>query len=174
MPGPGAYVVGKEEREEANEVLATGYFSRYGDPKNPEFKQKVFTLEKEFASYCGVKYCIATSSGTASLFICLLALGIKPGDEVIVPGFTFVASYSAVIFAGAIPVLMEHILSYFREIGREYKKESLPKTDEILKRSVNISVGVVDPGIGSGFGIKLNSSDEEIEKAASSIRKAVL
>ncbi len=68
---------------------------------------------------------------------------------------------------------MEHILRYFREIGREYRKGSLPRTDDLLARSLNISVGVVDPGIGSAFGININSSEEEIDRVASEIEKAV-
>jgi dTDP-4-amino-4,6-dideoxygalactose transaminase len=107
MPGPGAFVIGKEEREEIEEVLATGYFSRYGDPQDDRFRRKVYNLETEFARYSGVKHCVATSSGTASIYIALKALGIGPGDEVIVPAYTFVASYSAIIFAGAVPVLAE-------------------------------------------------------------------
>ncbi len=107
MPGPGSYLFGKEEIDEVMDVLETGYISRYGDLDNPAFKQKVFQLEKEYAKYTGIKYCVATSSGTASLMICLLAMGIKLGDEVIVPGYTFIATYSAVIFAGGIPILTE-------------------------------------------------------------------
>jgi dTDP-4-amino-4,6-dideoxygalactose transaminase len=105
--GPGGYRIGKEEKEEVMDVLSTGYLFRYGKLDDTDFKHKVYSLEQEFAKYQGVKYCVATSSGTSALLISLLALGLKPGDEVIVPGYTFVASYSAVIFAGGIPVLSE-------------------------------------------------------------------
>ena len=74
---------------------------------DPRFLHKVATLEKEFAKYCGAKYALATSSGTASLVSSILALGLQPGDEVIVPAYTFVASYSALIFPGIVPVLAE-------------------------------------------------------------------
>jgi len=394
MPGPGHYLIGKEEREEVLEVLESGYFSRYGDPNNPNFKQKVYTLEREFAAYSGVKHCVATSSGSGSLYVALKALGIGAGDEVIVPAYTFVASYTATIFAGATPVLteidesltidpadiekritkktkavmpvhmlgnpsdldaistiarnhglnmvedscqaagasykgrkigsigeiggfslnffktitagdgglvvtddddlywrafaihdqghtpnrtglqvgersiigfnfrineltgavalaqlrkmdritgklrankakvkeilkgvggvtfrrlndadgecgtlltlifptkekaqrvaaklgtvtmdhsgwhvyfnMEHILEYFREQGKELGRGSFPKTDDILERSVNFSVGVVDPGIGAAYGININSSDSEIEEKAAELKKAIL
>jgi dTDP-4-amino-4,6-dideoxygalactose transaminase len=107
MPGPGHYWIADEERKEVLDVLESGYLSRYGDPDNPRFKQKVYTLEREFAAYSGVKHCVATNSGTGSLYIALKALGIGPGDEVIVPAYTFVASYTATIFAGATPVLAE-------------------------------------------------------------------
>jgi len=107
LPGPGSYWIGEEERKEILDVLSTGHVSRYGDLEDPAFRHKVFTLENEFASYVGVPHALATSSGTSALMICMLALGIEPGDEVIVPAYTFVASYSAAIFVGAVPVLCE-------------------------------------------------------------------
>lgn len=107
MSGPGAYWFGKEEMESVMEVMQSGYLFRYGNEKDPNFLHKVSTLEKEFAHYCGVKYALATSSGTSSLLVSLIALGLKPGDEVIVPAYTFVATYSACIFAGCVPVLAE-------------------------------------------------------------------
>ena len=107
MSGPGAYWYGKEEMEAVNEVMQAGYLFRYGSESNPKFLHKVSTLEKEFANYCGANHALATSSGTSSLLVSLLAMGLKPGDEVIVPAYTFVATYSAVIFAGCVPVLAE-------------------------------------------------------------------
>jgi dTDP-4-amino-4,6-dideoxygalactose transaminase len=107
MPGPGSYWIGQEEKEQILDVLASGHISRYGSLDDPKFKQKVFTFEKELAECCGTKHALATSAGTASLIISLLALGIKSGDEVIVPAYTFVATYSATIFVGAVPILTE-------------------------------------------------------------------
>ncbi len=107
MPGPGAYWFGKEEMEAVMEVMKGGYLFRYGSETDPKFLHKVSTLEKEFARYCGAKFALATSSGTSSLVASVLALGLKPGDEIIVPAYTFVASYSSVIFAGIVPVLAE-------------------------------------------------------------------
>lgn len=107
MPGPGAFWLGEEEKKEVMDVISSGFLSRYGDLDNPDFRHKVYSLEKEFARYCGVKHAIATNSGTNSLFISLLALGISEGDEVIVPGYTFVASLSSIIYARAVPVLTE-------------------------------------------------------------------
>ncbi len=107
MAGPGAYWYGKEEIDAVMEVINAGYLFRYGSETNPKFLHKVATLEKEFAKYCGAKYALATSSGTASLVSSILGSGIEPGDEVIVPAYTFVASYSSLIFAGAVPVLAE-------------------------------------------------------------------
>jgi len=107
MPGPGAYWFGKEEIEAAMEVMQSGYLFRYGNENDPKFLKKVYTLEKEFAKYSGSKYALATSSGTSSLVISAVASGLKPGDEIIVPAYTFVATYSSVIFVGLIPVLAE-------------------------------------------------------------------
>jgi 8-amino-3,8-dideoxy-alpha-D-manno-octulosonate transaminase len=107
MPGPGAFWFGKEEMEAVIEVMKSGYLFRYGSEDDPKFLHKVSTLEKEFARYCGVKFALATSSGTSSLVASALALGLKPGDEIIVPAYTFVASYSSLIFVGLIPVLAE-------------------------------------------------------------------
>ena len=90
------------------EVMQSGYFFVMEVKEATlNFFKKVSKLETEFASYCGAKYALATSSGTSSLLVSLLALGLKPGDEVIVPAYTFVATYSACIFAGLVPVLAE-------------------------------------------------------------------
>jgi dTDP-4-amino-4,6-dideoxygalactose transaminase len=107
MPGPGAYWFGKEEMEAVMEVMQSGYLFRYGSENDPKFLHKVNTLEKEFAEYCRAKYALATSSGTLSLVASVVALGLKPGDEIIVPAYTFVASYTSCIFPGVIPVLSE-------------------------------------------------------------------
>jgi 8-amino-3,8-dideoxy-alpha-D-manno-octulosonate transaminase len=107
MPGPGAYWFGKEEMDAVMEVIEKGYLFRYGSETDPKFLHKVSTLEKEFAKLSNVKYALATSSGTSSILCSVLALGLKPGDEIIVPAYTFVASYSAVIFPGIVPVLAE-------------------------------------------------------------------
>jgi dTDP-4-amino-4,6-dideoxygalactose transaminase len=107
MPGPGAYWFGKEEMEAVVEVMKSGYLFRYGSEDDPKFLHKVASLEKEFARYSGAKFALATSSGTSSLLASAIALGLKPGDEIIVPAYTFVASYTSVIFAGLVPVLTE-------------------------------------------------------------------
>lgn len=107
MTGPGKYWFGKEETDEVMEVIHSGYLFRYGSENDPGFLHKVSDLEKEFSKYCGAKFALATSSGTSSLIASLVALGLKRGDEIIVPAYTFVASYSAAIFLGIIPVLAE-------------------------------------------------------------------
>lgn len=107
MAGPGSYWFGKEEIESAMEVLNSGYLFRYGSESDPRFLHKVSTLEQELAAYSKAKHALCTSSGTSSLLASIVALGLKPGDEIIVPAYTFVASYSSVIFPGIVPVLAE-------------------------------------------------------------------
>ena len=67
---------------------------------------------------------------------------------------------------------MEHVLGHLRKIGQPHIKGSYPRTDDILSRAVNISIGVVDNGLGAGWGININSSDAEIEEAAGQFIKA--
>ncbi len=78
------------------EVLRSGKVNYWTGPKGMEFEQK-------FADWQGSKYAISASSGTAALHIALSALGIGPGDEVIVPSYTFIASSFSVVQAGAVP-----------------------------------------------------------------------
>ncbi len=107
MPGPGSYWFGKEEMDAVTEVMQSGYLFRYGSENDPKFLRKVYTLEKEFARYCGAGFALATSSGTSALMASAMAAGLGQGDEIIVPAYTFVASYSSVIFSGLVPVLAE-------------------------------------------------------------------
>jgi dTDP-4-amino-4,6-dideoxygalactose transaminase len=70
-------------------------------------------FEQEFATYHDAKYGIAVTNGTAALEVALAALGVGPGDEVLVPDFTFVATASAVLFAGALPVPVDVTLDTY-------------------------------------------------------------
>jgi perosamine synthetase len=69
--------------------------------------QFIDRLEKEFARYCGTEYALTCSNGTAALHLALLALDIGPGDEVIVPTLTFVATANAVRYCGATPIFID-------------------------------------------------------------------
>ena len=71
------------------------------------FAPEVRGFEREWADYVGSKHCLATNSGTAGLHIALTAAGVGPGDQVIVPAFTFVATALAVLHAGAVPVFVD-------------------------------------------------------------------
>ncbi len=89
---------GPEEQEAVQRVLESGWVSM-----GPETER----FEAEFAAYTGAKHAVAVSSCTAALHLSLLALGIGPGDEVIVPSLTFVATANAVLYVGATPVFAD-------------------------------------------------------------------
>lgn len=107
MPGPGMELIGEEEKQALLEVIEGGYLYRYGRAENPNFKAKVYQFEQEVVRRAGVRYAVAVNSGTSALLVALNGLGVGPGDEVIVPGYTFVASMAAVVYARAIPILAE-------------------------------------------------------------------
>ena len=107
MAGPGMELIGEEEKQQLLEVIEAGYLFRYGSPDNPAFKAKVFRLEQEVANLVGVHHAVALNSGTTALLVALSGLGVGPGDEVIVPGYTFIASISSIVYARAIPILAE-------------------------------------------------------------------
>src|SRR5262249_33436797 len=73
----------------------------------PALGHRVEAFERRFAAALGVPYAVAVSSGTAALRVALAALDVGPGDEVIVPAVTFIASPNAVIAEGAVPVFAE-------------------------------------------------------------------
>jgi len=104
---PGFEIFGDEEKKEIMDVLDTGVLFRYefNEQRNNIFKVKEF--EEKFASYCGCGYGQAVTSGTAALKVALTALGVGPGDEVVTQGFTFVATWEAILEVGAVPVFTE-------------------------------------------------------------------
>lgn len=104
---PGFEVFGDEEKKEILDVLDTGVLFRYEFGEQRQNIYKVKSFEEKFASYCGTGYAQAVTSGTAALKVALAALGVSPGDEVITQGFTFVATWEAILDIGAIPVFTE-------------------------------------------------------------------
>ncbi len=91
-------MIGDEERAAVDGVLRSGALAQ-----GPE----VAAFEAEFGSWVEERHCVALSSGTAALHLSLLALGIGPGDEVIVPSFTFAATANVVVLVGAVPVFAD-------------------------------------------------------------------
>ena len=104
---PGYEFFGNEERKEVNDVLETGILMRYGfdGPRKGFWKAK--ELETAICNKFGCKHAQLVSSGTAALTTAMGALGIGYGDEVILPSFTFVASFEAILSVGAIPVFVD-------------------------------------------------------------------
>jgi perosamine synthetase len=91
--------LGPLEERYVMEAVRSGWVSSIGS-----FIER---FEQGFASYCGVRHAVMLSNGTVALHLCLVARGIGPGDEVIVPDLTFVATVSAVRHAGATPVMVD-------------------------------------------------------------------
>lgn len=102
---PGGLEIGEEEKKQVLEVLERKYLFRYYGPE--KYPSKVKEFETRFKEKIGAKYALATSSCTGALLSALVACGVGPGDEVIVPGYTFFATAAVVVGARAIPVIAE-------------------------------------------------------------------
>lgn len=102
---PGGMRIGAEEEAAVLEVLRSKRLFRYYGPEAGP--SKVAELEQAFAQATGVQHCVAVTSGSAALICGLAALGVGPGDEVIVPAYTWIASAEAVLAVGAVPVVAE-------------------------------------------------------------------
>lgn len=89
-----------KDREAVLAVLDRGVLSGAKAPENA-------ALEREYAEYVGVDYCLSLNSGTAALHCAIVAEGLAPGDEVIVPAFTFMASAMALLNGGCKPVFCD-------------------------------------------------------------------
>ena len=128
-------LIGEEEKREILDVLEGGYLFRYGvnigEGADPRFKAKVYEAERMLAERSGVRFAVATNSGTTALLTAMAGLGIGPGDEVIVPGYTFVSSISAIVYAQAVPILGE-IDKTFNLDPVDVEAKITPRTKAIL------------------------------------------
>src|SRR5687767_6325108 len=106
-PALGWSLIGREEEELVLQVLRSkALFRYYGpDPKSPP--PMVATLEREAAAMIGTRFVLGVTSGSAALEVALGALGIGPGDEVIVPAWSWVSCFTSIVRVGAKPVLAE-------------------------------------------------------------------
>ena len=89
------------------EINAVAEIVRSGDWANPNCDGKIAEFEKKFAAYCGTKYAITCVNGSVALRLALIACGVKPGDEVIIPPYTFIATASIVVEANCVPVFAD-------------------------------------------------------------------
>ncbi len=94
--------------------------------------EEVRALEEEVAAYCGAAYGIGVSSGTDALYLTLRALGIGPGDEVILPSFTFVATAEAVAYCGATPFFVDVDLQTYNLDPNKIEDALTPRTKAII------------------------------------------
>src|SRR5216683_2539403 len=113
--------IGAREKELVLDALDSGWVSSIG--------KYIDEFEANFARYCGTAYALAVSNGTTGLHLALATLGLQPGDEVIIPDLTFVATANAVAYTGATPILAEIGVAHGVDIiedaaeahGAEYK-----------------------------------------------------
>ena len=117
-------VLDGNEREYVNRCLDTGWISSGG-----EFIDR---FEQEFATYCGCRYGIATTSGTTALHLALKTLGAGQGHEVIIPDFTIASCAFAVLYTGAVPVFVDCDPETFNIDTDKIEEAVTPKTKAIM------------------------------------------
>ena len=128
---PGFEIFGKEEKEQVVEVLDSGVLFRYEFAAQRNGVWKVAEFERAFAAYTGAAHAQAVTSGTAALKVALAALGVGAGDEVITQGFTFVATWEAILDCGAVPVFTEVDLTLNMDPA-DLERRITPKTRAIV------------------------------------------
>lgn len=118
---------------------------------------EVEAFESEFADYCGVKHCIGVGNGLEALSLVLRAWGIGPGDEVIVPSNTYIATWLAVTHTGATPVPVEPIDSTYNIDPARIEAAITPRTKAILPVHLYGQPADMDPicNIASRYGLKV-------------------
>ena len=102
-PWLGPAAIGEEEAQAVAAVVRSGKIFRYLAPESSQCA----ALERLFRDFTGCRYTLAVGGGTAALICGLVGLGVGDGDEVILPGFTYVASPSSILICGAVPVIAE-------------------------------------------------------------------
>lgn len=119
--------MGTEEKDLVWSALQSGQLAQ---------GQRVRDFEEQFAAFVGVPHAVATSSGTTALHLALLALGLQPGDEVVVPSFSFTATASAVVHAGGTPVFADVDPQYFTLDPERAEAAIGPRTRVIMPVSL--------------------------------------
>ena len=119
-----APVLDGRETEYVLECLTTSWISSNG--------RFIAEFEKSFAAYCGVKHAVATNNGTSALHLAFVALGLEPGDEVIVPSLTYIASANAVRYCNAKPVFVDNDVHTFNVDPDEIVAKITPRTKGIM------------------------------------------
>lgn len=104
---PGFELFGDAERAQVNDVLESGVLMRYGFDSMRNGHWKAVELEKALAKRMQVNHAQLVSSGTSALTVALASAGVGAGDEVIMPTFTFVASFESILAIGAVPILVD-------------------------------------------------------------------
>ena len=117
-------IITAESKEYVNEAMDSGWISSAG--------KYIGQFEREFAAFVGVKHGITTTNGTSALHLALATLNIGPGDEVIVPNFTMIATTYAVLYTGATPVFVDADPETFNIAAEQIESKITKKTKAIL------------------------------------------
>lgn len=136
-PFPSWPVIQNNDEKAWMEVLRKGHWNRLDGTYARLFEQT-------WANTLGAKYCLATSSGTAALFTSLNALGVGPGDEVVVPPYTFVATINVVLLQHALPVFVDTDPETFQIDARKIEAAITPRTACILPVHIGGSAADMD------------------------------
>ena len=108
------------------DCLDTGWISSLGE--------YVSRFEREFARFCEAEHAVAASNGTTALHLALVTVGVKPGDEVLVPDLTFVATANCVTYTGATPVLVDADPRTWTMDPDDAQRKITPRTRAIWRR----------------------------------------
>lgn len=112
------------ERRYVDDAISEGWISSHG-----RFLQR---FESDFAAFCQCKHAVACANGTVAIHLLLVAMGIGPGDEVIVPSLTYVASANGVTYTGARPVLVDSELTHWNLDPAAVERAITPRTKAIM------------------------------------------
>lgn len=129
--------LGGNERAYVLECLDSTWISSSG--------RFITDFEKAFADYCGVKHAIACNNGTTALHLALVAMGIGPGDEVIIPSLTYIASANAVTYCGGTVVLVDNDPATFNIDPALIEAKITPRTKAIMPVHLYGQVADMDP-----------------------------
>lgn len=122
---PGWPVIGALEEQELLKVLHSGQWCRLGSKTTPHF-------EEEFRGMTGSEHALATSSGTTALSTLLGALDIGPGDEIIIPPYTFIATYNVIVQNYALPIFVDVDIESFQIDAAKIEAAITPHTRALM------------------------------------------
>lgn len=124
-PFPSWPVSGEQEAEALLETLRSGKWYRGNGRQTRKF-------EEAFQNLTGARHCLATANGTSALYVAVNAMGIEPGDEVIVPPYTFIATINVVLRQHALPVFVDSDINTFQIDAKKIEAAISPLTKAIL------------------------------------------